>query len=392
MTRQFSAIAAGALAMAFAAAPLAVLHSQVVAPGTNPGTTTPTTGTPQQTTPAAQPSVTADIRNDLPFMQEAASANLMEIQLGQLAQAKASNAAVKQFAQRMVNDHRALEQQVTSTASQNKIALNATINAQHQAQVSRLQSLSGSQFDQSYMSLMIQDHQTDVTKFQQESSSANSAQVRDLAAKSLPVLQQHLTLAQQVGSQVNAQVASTNTTTTTTTGATANANNTNKTGKGNKDIMADSRFIRENATDNYLEVTLARLAERKAQNSAVKDFAQRAEQDHNQAQDEWVRLGSGNGLNVSPGMGKLHRQKLSQLEKVSGKEFDRAYMTMEIQNHKDYIDYLQREGRATHSAQVRQLVNNEIPQLKQHFEQAKQIGAQVGAKTNVTLRGEKGNK
>jgi putative membrane protein len=371
--------------MALAAAPLGVLHSQVVAPGTNPRNDTASTtttsagaGASQTTTtnqPPTQEAITTEMRNDLPFIEEAASANLMEIQLGQLAQSKASNAAVKQFGKRMVTDHRALEQQVSSMVSRNNIALNASIKSDHQAQVDRLRNLSGPEFDKAYMSLMIQDHQNDIAKFQQQTQAADAPQVRELATKSLPVLQQHLALAQQVGSQVNAQ---------TTTAATPN--------KADRDVMADSKFIREITSDNYLEVTMARLAQRKAQNSAVRDFAQRLDKDHNKLQDDWVGVASQNGLQFKTGIGKLHRQKLNRLEKVSGKEFDRTYMTMEIQNHKDYIDYLEREGKAAHSAAIRQLVDSEVGVLKDHFQQAKQIGAQVGANTNVTLRSEKGNK
>jgi putative membrane protein len=96
-------MAAGGLAMALVAAPIGVLHSQVGAPGNYPRT--PTTG--PVTTSQAQ----ADIRADLPFMQEVASANLMEVRLGELAQQRALTPAVKQFGQRMVSDHSSLQSQ-----------------------------------------------------------------------------------------------------------------------------------------------------------------------------------------------------------------------------------------------------------------------------------------
>jgi len=393
MPRRLNAMVAGAMAMAFAAAPIGVLHSQVVAPGTNPRgtdttrTTTTTTGTPttpttSQTAATGQVStaqqIQAEMRNDLPFLREAASANLMEVQLGQLAQSKASNSAVKQFGERMVTDHNRLEQQLSSTVSRNGIELNAQLNSDHQAKVSRLQSLSGAEFDRAYMSMMIQDHQADAAKFDQQSLTADSPQIRALATNALPILQQHLTLAQQVGTQVNAQP---------TTAVAGKA-----PGKASREIMADSKFIRENTADNYLEVSIARLAEKKAQNSAVKDYARRVVADHNKLQNDWVEVSTQNGLAYQTGIGKHHRDKLNRLENVSGREFDRAFMTMEVQNHKDYIDYLQKEGRAAHSSQVRELVDRTLPVLLNHFSQAKRVGAQVGADTNVSLRSEKGKK
>jgi hypothetical protein len=64
-------------------------------------------------------------------------------------------------------------------------------------------------------------------------------------------------------------------------------------------------------------------------------------------------------------------------------------MTMMVQDHKDYIDYFEKEGRSAHSTQVRQLVERDLPTLRSHFTQAKQIGAQVGANTSATLRSER---
>jgi putative membrane protein len=388
------------MALALAAAPV---YSQVVAPGTSPrqgaDTTTTTTTTPKTTsTPqptAAATTVQAEFRNDMPFIEEAASANLMEIRLGQLAQSKASNQAVKQFGQRMVTDHTRLEQQLTSTLSRNRIGFNAALNSQHQAKVSQVQNLSGQPFDSAYMTMMIQDHQTDAAKFEDRSRNADSPQIRELAARSLPILQQHLTLARQVGGQVNAQtttIAAADTAFDTTNTATPNsaANRANQANRRN--IKADTYFIRENVQDNYLEVSLGRLAERKAQNSAVKQFAQRQVTDHSRFQDQWTRLASQNGLPAQQGMGGKHRDKLQKLEKLSGREFDREYMTMQIQNHKDYIDYLEKEGRSAKSGAVRQLADRELPTLHEHFDEAKRIGARVGADTDVTLRSDKKSK
>ena len=89
------------------------------------------------------------------------------------------------------------------------------------------------------------------------------------------------------------------------------------------------------------------------------------------------------------GMGKKHRKKLDKLQKLSGREFDRAFMSQMVEDHKDYIDYFEKEGRSAHSTQVRQLVERDLPTLRAHFSQAKQIGAQVGADTSATLRSER---
>jgi len=391
MSRKFIAIAAGGLALTFAAAPLGVLHSQVTAPGTNPRgvdttrtTTTganPTTTTPPTSSATNAAAVRAEINTDLPFLQTAASANLMEIQLGQLAQSKGNNNAVKQFGKRMVTDHTRLEQQVSSLTSRNGVSLNPSLNSEAQSNVSQLQNLSGDQFDKAYMSMMIQGHQKDVIDFQSQSQSANSSQVRQLAGNSLPILRQHLTLAQQVGSQVGA------TTTNVVTANNANAANVNT--KASREIRMDRDFITVNAANNYMEVLLGRLALERAQNADVKAYAERVVREHNMLQDEWLKVAQQNGIPLKPGMGKNHREKLTRLEKLKGKEFDKQFMNTMIDTHQDYANSMEKQSRTAHSPEVRQIAERSLPTLRDSFHEAKRVGAEVGANnTNAKLRSE----
>jgi putative membrane protein len=337
-----------------------------------------------------------DIRADLPFMQEAASANLMEIQLGQLAQQKGVTPAVKQFGQRMVSDHSSLQSQLTTTASQNGVSFTPTLSATHKQEISRLQGITALQFDRAYMRAMIFDHQNDVAKFQSESGAAHSAPVQNLIANSLPILQQHLTLAQQVGSQLGVEVAATPTQPTPTQPTNVPPQNgqvvTPVAQSDQAAVKRDREFINEVAQDNILEARLGQLAENRAQNSAVRQFAQREDADHTRLQGQWNTMTTSSGLPVQQNLGKKHRKKLDQLTKLSGRAFDRAFMSLMVQDHKDYIDYFEKEGRASNSSQVRTLVDQTLPVLMRHFNDAKRVGAQVGADTDVTLRSERSKK
>ena len=84
--------------------------------------------------------------------------------------------------------------------------------------------------------------------------------------------------------------------------------------------------------------------------------------------------------------GKRHKAKAKRLEKLSGAEFDKAYLTMQIQNNQDYLEYFQKEGRATHSAQVRNQAAIDLPKIQRHLSEAKQLGTQVGVDTTAALR------
>jgi len=343
-------------------------------------TTTPTTQNPTSTStsPYQAPPVNtqpgqADISADMPFLREAASSNMMEIRLGQLAQTKASNQAVKQFGQRMTVDHTNLENQVTSAVSAGGQTINPAMDSRHAQQVSRLEALSGEEFDRAYMSLMIKGHQRDLKNFQTQSQSARSNQVRTLATNSVPVLQQHLSLAVQVGSQVGVD--------STTNFAGGNGDNHG----GNGNTSADADFIRNVGADNTMHIQLARIALEKAKNKDVRQYAQRMLTDHTRQQEQWKAMVEKEDMPYGLGMGPKHREKVEALQKVSSKNFDKAYMTLMIQQHQQ-VNYWQNEGRNSKSAAVRRLVNQGLPIEEQHLAQAKQIAREVGVDPAEAVR------
>lgn len=348
-------------------------------PSQNP-TQYPTQNPPVATQPGPVTTQTsAEFSADMPFVRTSASANLMEIQLGQVAQNKATNQAVKQFGQRMVADHNRMQQQLLSTATSMGQNLTPTLNSQHQQEVSRLQALSGQEFDRAYMTAMIRAHQQDVAEFQTRSRSASSSQIRSLATSSLPMLQQHLSLAVQVGNQVGAD----------STTVVVGPNNPNQPGGNQGNIRADAEFIRDAGADHTMQIELAKLARDKAKNSSVRNFAERELEDHQRFLQQWINMATNNGFPLNAGMGSNHRAKVDQLRKANGNNVDRTYMTLMVQQHHDEVSYWQKEGRASKSPQVRRLVNQDLPTLEQHFSQARQLARQVGVDPDKALKNRK---
>jgi len=140
--------------------------------------------------------------SDSSFVRKAAEANYAEIQLGKLAQDKANNAAVKDFGQRMVTDHTKAYDQLKPIAGKDNVTMPDRMNVKDQALYDRLSKLSGTQFDREYMRSMVKDHQSDVAEFQRESTKAKGADVRKYASNTLPVLQEHLRVAEDANAKV----------------------------------------------------------------------------------------------------------------------------------------------------------------------------------------------
>jgi putative membrane protein len=383
--RACRAMTAGGFALALVVAPLSGLVAQVVgntpgsttSPTTRPAPTTPTPTTPTTPTTTVNQSSQGDVQADAAFLRDAASANMMEIRLGQTAQTKAMNSAVKQFGQRMVNDHTNLQNQVASLVTANKVSVSQAMSSKNQDEFNRVNKLSGQAFDSAYMNLMVQAHQQDIAKFQTQSRSAKSEQVRTLATNSLPVLQQHLSLATQVANQVGITTNVVTDTSTTTTTAGGN--------QPNRNVRSDMEFIRDAGAGNAMFVQLSEIAQNKAKDNAVKQFAERARSDFEKLDDQWSNMASNNNVKTG-GMGKRHHEKIERLQKASGGNFDKTYMTIMVQQLHDRLSYWQNEGRSAKSARVRNLVDNGLPTVQQLYAQAQQVSRQIGVNPDAALR------
>jgi putative membrane protein len=186
---------------------------------TQPSSTQPNSGTPTNPGSPAGTAMgnsagmqTGDMNNgdasskasDKHFVKEAMAGGMAEIQLGQLAQQKASSDDVKQFGQRMVQDHQKLNDQMQPIASQMGVTPPSDLSAKDKALQKRLEGLSGADFDKAYMSAMVQDHKKDLAAFKKEASSGNDPQVKDAAQQGSQVVSEHLQMAQDIAQKVGA--------------------------------------------------------------------------------------------------------------------------------------------------------------------------------------------
>ena len=125
------------------------------------------------------------------FMRTAAMDGLAEVEHGRLAIERGASADVKQFAQRMVDDHSKAGEELKSLATQKHVTLPTDLDQKHRAMQDKLAKLKGEAFDKAYMSHMVIAHQQAVALFQREAKGGKDPDVKAWAAKTLPVLQEH---------------------------------------------------------------------------------------------------------------------------------------------------------------------------------------------------------
>ena len=142
---------------------------------------------------------------DAKRMKQLAQDNLAEIEAGKLAADKAQDPQVKQFAQRMVDDHTKLLDDLKKVADAKNVDLPTTPDAKHQKLMKKLQSASGEKFDREYMKAMVKDHREALKLVQRTAKSAKDPDLKTSAQQAAPEIQDHLKMAQNISKAEKSQ-------------------------------------------------------------------------------------------------------------------------------------------------------------------------------------------
>ncbi len=188
---------APAAALSIAAAPLAQAQTQAPA------------------TPAERQAQSQDrSKTDTAFIQQALKSGREEMELAKIAAGKSQNGQIKQFAQMLVSDHTAVNEQLVLLGRRNGAAPTprggtdtppppASPGAAPSSENARqLSALSGSQFDQKFMELIVEGHEKSVELYTREAESGSDPAAKKLASETLPKIKEHLQQAKSLRQQV----------------------------------------------------------------------------------------------------------------------------------------------------------------------------------------------
>ncbi|WP_394788314.1 DUF4142 domain-containing protein [Rhodoferax sp.] len=139
------------------------------------------------------------VRADSNMLGDLAQANRAEVEAGKLALEKSQSADVKKFAQMMVDDHGKALSEVEQLGAAKNVKLPDGVGVMHKAKETALKALSGHLFDAQYAKRAgVGDHESTVKLLQKIQKDAKDADLKALADKMLPAVQQHLEAAKQL--------------------------------------------------------------------------------------------------------------------------------------------------------------------------------------------------
>ncbi|HTH45007.1 MAG TPA: DUF4142 domain-containing protein [Oxalicibacterium sp.] len=148
---------------------------------------------------SASTAQTSVSKNDREFMEDIAHANLAEIAGGKMALEKTQNAEVKQFAQKMVDDHSKAEDELKQLADSKGVKLPTETDMMHKSKAMTMKALTGETFDKQYIKHAgVGDHESAHKLLAKVQSKAKDADLKAYAEKTIKAVDEHLNMAKSM--------------------------------------------------------------------------------------------------------------------------------------------------------------------------------------------------
>lgn len=132
-------------------------------------------------------------------------------------------------------------------------------------------------------------------------------------------------------------------------------------------------FATKAASGGMLEVQLGQLAQQKAKSQRVKDFGSMMVTDHSKANDELKSIAASNNVTIPAALLPEHQKHLDMMSKMSGADFDKHYMDMMVNDHKEDIGDFKKEANSSTNDAFKDFAGKTLPVLQKHLDSAQAI-------------------
>ncbi|WP_184545925.1 DUF4142 domain-containing protein [Mucilaginibacter sp. FT3.2] len=131
-------------------------------------------------------------KDDAKFAVAAANGGMAEVAVAKVAETKAINQKVKDFAAMMVTDHGKANDELMAIAKTKNITLPAAPSDDKQKELADLSAKSASDFDKAYVDAMVDGHKKTISLFEDAAKNCKDADLKAFAEKTLPTIKGHL--------------------------------------------------------------------------------------------------------------------------------------------------------------------------------------------------------
>lgn len=132
------------------------------------------------------------------FIKEAAMSDMLEIDAAKIAQQK-GDPDEKKFAEQMIADHSKTSSELKGLVpSDMTSAVPTTLDDSSQKKLDKLNDAKANDFASQYDPMQVSAHEDAVSLFERYAKGGDNAKLKDWAGKTLPALQHHLQMAEQM--------------------------------------------------------------------------------------------------------------------------------------------------------------------------------------------------
>jgi putative membrane protein len=182
------------------------------------------------------------------------------------------------------------------------------------------------------------------------------------------------------GNTTNSAKTDSTTTTSTMSGDTAHTNAMNNNTMASTDTTANMAttgnaitddirdFAKKAATGGMMEVELGNIAQKNSSTQQIKDFGKMMVDDHSKANSQLKDLASVKNISLPTLVTSDQQKDIDKLSKKTGADFDKAYVSMMIDDHKKDIKEFKDAQDKAKDADVKNFISNTLPVLQKHLD------------------------
>jgi putative membrane protein len=163
----------------------------------------------------------------------------------------------------------------------------------------------------------------------------------------------------------------------TSTPGTSSSSQGMKAGAGASVAAADKTFVEKAAVGGMAEVQMGKMAQQKGSSDQVKQFGSRMVDDHSKANDELKQIASSKGITLPTDLDAKHKSKMDKMQKLSGAQFDRAYMDDMVADHKEDVADFKKQANSGKDSDLKAFAAKTLPTLEDHLKMAQSTDAAV---------------
>jgi putative membrane protein len=137
--------------------------------------------------------------------------------------------------------------------------------------------------------------------------------------------------------------------------------------------MADQKFLKQAADGGKAELEVGQLAVGKASSAEVKKFGERMVDDHGKPNEQLRSIAGQKGVTLPSQPSAKHRATKERLSKLSGEQFDSAYMAEMLKDHQKDVSEFRRESQTAKDRDVKNFAAKTLRTLQDHLKQAQSL-------------------